>query len=121
MSGPDVVTHPVAMTAAPTPTVTAGSLTSLFLVELRAATGVPTDLNRMHRDLTSAINRLAQRGVDITGAGSYFLPEDARCLCLVRCSDKTTVGLACDTAGLSAAPVYEAQRLPDQSSQRSRA
>jgi hypothetical protein len=85
---------------------------SLFLVELRAAIGVPTDLNRMHQDLTSAIARLRDRGVDIQRAGSLHLPDDARCLCLVRGGDRATVALACDAAGLTAAPVYEAHCLP---------
>jgi hypothetical protein len=107
------------MTAEPG-TSTAGAPSSIFLVELRTAIGVPTDLSRMHHDLTAAIARLGERGVDIGRAGSYFLPEDARCLCLVRGVDKATVGLACDAAGLTAAPVYETLRMPDPSSPHSR-
>ncbi|WP_256840819.1 hypothetical protein [Ornithinimicrobium cryptoxanthini] len=98
------------MTAEPNVNTTGAPPSSLFLVELRAAIGVSTDLSRMHRDLTTTIARLGERGVDIR-AGAYFLPEDDRCLCLVRGADKGTIGLACDTAGLSAAPVYEAHRI----------
>ncbi len=85
---------------------------ALFLVELRAAIGVPTDLDRMQRDLISAMVRLRAGGVELHCAGSLYLPEDARCLSVFR-GDRATVALACDAAGLTAAPVYEAYRLPD--------
>ena len=91
----------------------AGPPPALFLVELRVAIGVPTDLHRMHQDLTSAIGRLQARGVRIHRAGSLLLPDDGRCLCLVRGGDRATVALACDAAGLTAAPVYEAWRFPE--------
>lgn len=86
---------------------------ALFLVELRTAVGAPTDLDRMHHDLSSAIARLRSGGVDIDRAGSYVLPDDARCLCLLHAHDKATAEFACDAAGLTAVPVHVAHRFPD--------
>ncbi|WP_153392668.1 hypothetical protein [Ornithinicoccus halotolerans] len=84
----------------------------LFLVELRAAIGVPTDLNAMRGSLYAAITKLQYGGVDIGQADAFLLPGDARCLCLVQSSDQASVALACDAAGLTAAPVHEVHRLP---------
>lgn len=84
--------------------------THLYLVELRAAIGVPTDVVQMHHDLTAAITRLREGGVQVHHAGSVLLPADARYLCLVSATDGASVALACDAAGLTAAPVHEARR-----------
>ena len=86
--------------------------TALFVVELRAALGVPTDLGRMHQDLASAVDRLRERGVDVHLTDTLLLPDDARCLCLLHGPDSSTVALACDTAGLTGAPVHTALHLP---------
>ncbi|WP_122263819.1 hypothetical protein [Ornithinimicrobium cerasi] len=105
------------MTTEPARSITGTSQRALFLVELRAAIGVPTDLNRMHDDLTSAIGRLRAGGVDVEHTASYLLPDDARYLCLVRALEKATAELACDAAGLTAAPVHVVDRCLDPSSQ----
>lgn len=99
--------HPDRVTTESGPDHPTAALSLCFLVELRAAMGPPTDLHRMHQDLARSIARLRAGGVAIEQADSLILPEDARCLCLVWAADKASVALACDAAGLTAAPVYE--------------
>ena len=47
----------------------------------------------------------------IRWAGALFLPEEARCVCLVRAADAAHAVLARDTAGLPTARVQAAQEL----------
>lgn len=110
MSGRLRRAHPEAVTTGLEQDIRTAAPQRLFLVELRAAMGPPTDLHRMHQDLARSIGRLRAGGVAIEQADSFVLPEDARCLCLLWAADKASVALACDAAGLTAAPVYEVQR-----------
>lgn len=114
-----VAAHARQVTIEFVPSTDAAPPPPFFLVELRVAIGVPTDLMRMHDDLLLAMARLREGGVQIDCVGSFFLPEDGRCLCLARAADKSTVALACDAAGLTAAPVYETHHLAPPSAQHS--
>lgn len=110
MSGTPSAAHPGVMTTGLEQDNPTAAPRLFFLVELRAAMGPPTDLHRMQQDLARSIARLRAGGVAIEQADSLVLPEDARCLCLLWAADKASVALACDAAGLTAAPVYEIHR-----------
>lgn len=95
--------------AAPDPPVPAAGR-ALFLVELRAAADLPSDVRPMHQALVHAVNRLHLTGTAIRWSSTVLLPADSRCLCLIEAADQASVVLARDNAGLNAA-VHRAQSL----------
>jgi len=84
---------------------------TLFLVELRTTSATSSDVDDMHRALHHAVSRLQSGGLAIGWACALLLPEEARCLCVIRASDKAHAVLARDTAGLSAARVQAVLEL----------
>ncbi|SFO14007.1 hypothetical protein SAMN05660359_01697 [Geodermatophilus obscurus] len=87
----------------------------LFLVEIRSlppsTDGAAAEAVEMHTALRRAVARLAASGTAIGWCAAWLLPDEGRCLCLVRADREADVLLARDLAALSGASVSSARAL----------
>jgi hypothetical protein len=65
----------------------------------------------MHRALHRAVTRLGSAGTAIRWCAAWLLPDERRCLCLIRAAREADVVLARDLAALPTASVSPARAL----------
>jgi hypothetical protein len=87
----------------------------LFLVQHRVERPAGSDVARMHRALTYAVERLTRAGTSIHLLGAVFVPDEVRCLYLMAATDATGVEAAADMAGLVIEPVRRVIPLSEKS------